>query len=160
MRSCLKVRQIIGKTDTIPLLTHRAVGCTTFGEIKTIGLYGKDAPQAVPRILWNCRREIFRGILSSRGKEFCRSDRDPKTKDKKRRVEGQAAKAHSVNRSRMIFYRRSKRQSAATSAVRSPWQTAARMLKHQPVLYLPCVMSPSCRSSLPSLARRAAPGGT
>ncbi|MBD1209376.1 MAG: peptidylprolyl isomerase [Ignavibacteria bacterium] len=75
------------KPDTIPLLTHRAVIRTTFGEI-TIGLYGKDAPQAVENFVKLSERKFFRGILFHRvAKNFVVQTGDPKTKDKRKKDE-------------------------------------------------------------------------
>lgn len=75
------------KTDTIPILTHRAVIRTTFGEI-TIGLYGKDAPQAVENFVKLSERKFFRGILFHRvAKNFVVQTGDPKTKDKRKKDE-------------------------------------------------------------------------
>lgn len=73
--------------DTIPELTHRAIIRTNFGEM-TIGLYGKDAPQAVENFVKLADKKFFRGIAFHRvARDFVIQTGDPKTKDKRKKDE-------------------------------------------------------------------------
>lgn len=77
----------VSAADTIPVVTHHAVVRTTLGEI-TIGLYGKDAPQAVENFVKLAERKFFRGILFHRvARNFVVQTGDPKTKDKRKKDE-------------------------------------------------------------------------
>lgn len=77
----------VSVSDTIPAVTHHAVVRTTLGEI-TIGLYGKDAPQAVENFVKLAERKFFRGILFHRvARNFVVQTGDPKTKDKRKKDE-------------------------------------------------------------------------
>lgn len=76
-----------GVRDTVPELTHRAIIKTNLGEI-AVGLYGKDAPQAVENFVKLADKKFFRGILFHRvARDFVIQTGDPKTKDKRRKDE-------------------------------------------------------------------------